>query len=523
MKILLVYPEMPDTFYSFKHLTRVVGRKASFPPLGLLTVAAMLPKEWDLKLIDTNVDELKDGDILWSDMIFISAMNTQANCTFEIIERCKWLGATIVAGGPLFTHEYTQFKNVDHFVLNEAEITLPLFLKDLENKEAKRIYTTTEFADVHETPIPRWELINLDNYGYSIVQYSRGCPYFCDFCDVTALFGRRPRVKTSEQIIIELEVILKNGSPGIILFADDNLIGNKGQLKKDLLPKLIQWRDKNKYAPGFDTQVTINLSDDDEMMQLMIEAGFRKLFIGIETLEDEALLMMKKKQNTKRNLLDTVHKLHAKGFIIVGGFILGLDSDTPEVFQNQIDFINESGMVLVSINLLKAPIGTELYDKMKEQNRLISDLDFDENKSNLVHKMDKTVLEEGYKKVIENIYSAESVFNRIKVFFSNKQPISVKNRLRRKISLSEVMLGLRVVYFLGVKDSNRRYFWQILYWLFNNKKFRYSDLAVFFLAIQYQYKMMWKRFEVRTKGNDINIRKNLAGGSNNLDPVFENK
>ena len=507
MKILLVYPEMPDTFYSFKHLTSIIGRKSSFPPLGLLTVAAMFPGEWDLKLIDTNVNELTEEDIKWGDMVFISAMNTQANSAFEIIDRCKSLGATVVAGGPLFTHEYDRFQTVDYFVLNEAELTLPLFLKDLEKNEAKRVYTINEFADLHKTPIPKWDLINLNKYAYAIVQYSRGCPYFCDFCDVTTLFGRRPRVKTAEQIIAELDAILKNGNPDLILFADDNLIGNKGLLKNDLLPRLIEWRDRNKYAPGFDTQVTINLSDDDELMQLMIEAGFRKLFIGIESLEDKALLQMKKNQNTKRNLVNTVNKLHSSGFIIVGGFILGLDGDTPEVFQNQIDFINESGMVLVSINLLKAPIGTELYDKMKEQGRLISSLDFDENKSNMIHKMDKKILEEGYRKVLENIYSAESVYERTKLFLSNKRTIKVKNSLKRKISLSDIIKGVRVVYFLGIKDNNRQYFWRILYWLVRNRKLRYLNLAMFFIALLYQYKMMWKRFDNRTAENDQYIEK----------------
>ena len=502
MKILLLYPEMPDTFYSFKHLTRVVGRKASFPPVGLLTVAAMLPEEWDLKLIDSNVNELRNEDIKWADMVFLSAMNTQANSTFGIIEKCKMLGATIVAGGPLFTHEYDRFESVDHFVLNEAEITLPLFLADLKSNEAKRIYKTNEFANVLETPIPKWELINLNDYAYSIVQYSRGCPYFCDFCDVTTLFGRRSRVKTAEHIIAELDAILKNGTPDVILFADDNLIGNKGLLKKDLLPKLIEWRDKHKYAPGFDTQVTINLSDDEELMQLMLEAGFRKLFIGIESLEDEALLQMNKKQNTKRNLMETINKLHLRGFIVVGGFILGLDNDTPEVFQNQIDFINESGMVLVSINLLKAPIGTELYDKMKEQGRLISNLDFDENRSNMLHKMDTKILEYGYRKVIENVYSAESVFKRAKVFLLNKHIFKVKNSLKRKISLSDIVQGIRVIYLLGIKDNNRNYFWRILYWLLQNRKLRYINLAMFFMALLYQYKMMWGRFDLEKTGNN---------------------
>ena len=499
MKILLVYPEMPDTFYSFKHLTRVVGRKASFPPLGLLTVAAMLPTEWELKLVDTNVTVLKDEDINWADMVFLSAMNTQAKSVFEIIDKCKSLGATIVAGGPLFTHEHERFESVDYFVLNEAEITLPLFLKDLENNKLKRIYSSKEFANVQETPLPKWELININNYAYSIVQYSRGCPYFCDFCDVTALFGRRPRVKTSEQIIGELDAILKNGNPGVVLFADDNLIGNKGMLKKDLLPKLIKWRDQNKYAPGFDTQVTINLSDDEELMQLMIEAGFRKLFIGIETLEDEALLYMKKKQNTKRNLLDTINRLHDKGFLIVGGFILGLDTDTPAIFQNQIDFINESGMVLVSINLLKAPIGTELYDNMKKQGRLIRNLDFDENRSNIIHNMDEDVLNDGYRKVIQNVYSAESVYRRAKVFLGNKKQIKVKNGVKRKVTFPEIILGIRAAFILGLKDKNRYYFWALFFWLLRNNRLRYLDLAVFFIALLYQYKMMWKRFEIRSE------------------------
>jgi radical SAM superfamily enzyme YgiQ (UPF0313 family) len=499
MKILLAYPEMPDTFYTFKHLMKVMGKKAAFPPLGLLTVAAMLPQEWDLKLVDLNVEKLKDDHIQWADMVFISAMNTQAKSTFEIIERCKELGAVIVAGGPLFTHEYDRFDKVDHFVLNEAEITLPLFLKDLERSTPQRIYKTSEFASVQETPVPKWDLIDVNNYAYSILQYSRGCPYFCDFCDVTALFGRRPRVKTPEHIITELEAILKNGRPDMILFADDNLIGNKGLLKKELLPKLIEWRDKNKFAPGFDTQCTINLSDDEDLMQLMLEAGFRKLFVGIETLEDDALLAMKKRQNTKRNLQETVEKLQSKGFLIVGGFILGLDTDTPQVFQNQIDFIQESGIVLTSINLLKAPIGTELYDKMKEQNRLISHLDFDENMSNMVHKMDKKMLQKGYRSVLENIYSAESVYNRAKLYILNRKPMKIKNGLKRKVSLSEILMGLKVIYFLGVQDNNRRYLWKMFYWLYKNKKIRYADLAVFFIGLMYQYKMMWKKFDITFK------------------------
>jgi len=492
MKILLVYPEMADTFYSLKYLTKLIGKKASFPPVGLLTVAALLPAEWELSLVDLNVKPLTDEMIRRSDMVFISAMNTQAQSAFRIIERCKSLGATIVAGGPLFTHEYHRFEKVDYFVLNEAEITLPLFLKDFAKGVAKSIYTTTEFADVQKTPVPKWELINANEYAYSILQYSRGCPYLCDFCDVTALFGRKPRVKTPEQILAELEAILKNGNPGAILFADDNLIGNKVSLKKELLPKLIEWRADNPYAPGFETQVTINLADDDEMIQLMKEAGFGKLFIGIETTEEDALLLMRKKQNTKRNLLRSVHKLHEKGFIIAGGFILGLDSDTPDTFKKMIDFIEESGIILVIVNLLKAPVGTELYGKMKAQNRIISNLDFDEKRSNIIHKMDKTLLDEGYKGVREAITSAESIYKRAITFFETRKPMKVRTSLKQKIGSGEILLLLRCIFTLGIIDGNRKYFWKLIIWLKQHGKLRYLDYALLFTAVLYQYKMMAK-------------------------------
>jgi len=492
MKILLVYPEMADTFYSLKYVMRILGKKASFPPVGLLTVAAMLPNDWELKLIDLNVQPLSDEHIRWSDMVFISAMNTQAQSAFNIIEHCKSVGATIVAGGPLFTHEHHRFEHVDHFVLNEAEITLPLFLEDFKNNELKRIYSTIEFADVHQTPIPRWDLINTKDYAYSIVQYSRGCPYLCDFCDVTVLFGRRPRVKTPAQIIGELEAILKHGYPGAILFADDNLIGNRVSLKNELLPELIEWRAKNPYAPGFETQVTINLADDDEMIHLLKEAGFGKLFIGIETMEEEALFQMNKKQNTRRNLLNSVYKLEEKGFIIAGGFILGLDSDSPGIFQSMIEFIEESGIVLVIINLLKAPVGTELYEKMKTQNRLITDLDFDERRSNIIHKMDKNVLSDGYKKVIAGVTSSESIYKRAITYFEKRKPLKVRTKLQQRIGLEEMVIFLRVLFLLGVKDGNRKILWRLTWWLFRNKKLHFFDHAMLFAAVLYQYTMMGK-------------------------------
>ncbi|MBU0473888.1 MAG: B12-binding domain-containing radical SAM protein [Bacteroidetes bacterium] len=494
MKILLLYPEMPDTFYAFKHLTKVIGKKAAFPPVGLLTVAAMLPKHWELKVVDINVTKLSDNEILWADLVFISAMNTQAQSTFECIKECKKLGAIIVAGGPLFTHEYERFPDVDYFVLNEAELTLPVFLKDLNEKSLKRIYSTKEFANVHETPIPKWELINMNDYAYSTIQYTRGCPYFCDFCDVTTLFGRKPRVKTPKQIINELDAILKNGNPDMILFADDNLIGNKGQLKKELLPELIKWRDKNKYAPGFDTQATINLADDEELMQEMLEAGFRKIFVGIESLDEEILLQIRKNQNAKRDLVDTINKLHKRGFMINGAFIVGLDNDKPSVFQNIINFVSETSIVLVIVNMLKAPVGTELYDKMLADNRIIKDLDFDENKSNLIHKMDKVTLDAGYAMVLEELYSPRSIYKRAKSFLLIERSTKVKNGIRRKITYNGIIMAIKTISMLGFRDENRFYFWRLIIWTIFKSKLSKLDLAIFFSALMFQYNQMHKSF-----------------------------
>ena len=279
MKILLVYPEMYDSFYAFKHFSSLVGKKAAFPPLGLLTVAAMLPKHWERKLVDLNVKPLTDQDIEWADMVFLSAMNVQEPSVRQIIAQCKRKNATIVARGPLFTHEYDRFDGIQHFILNEAEITLPLFIADLHAGQAKAIYKTEEFADVSLTPLPQMDLVNMRDYMFAIVQFSRGCPYLCDFCDVTTLFGRKPRTKSPEQMIAELEQMTKSGEVQTVLFADDNLIGNKKILKSDLLPALIDWHKRTNPGLYFMTQLTINLADDDEMMRLMLEAKFRNIFI----------------------------------------------------------------------------------------------------------------------------------------------------------------------------------------------------------------------------------------------------
>ncbi|MFC2107328.1 radical SAM protein [Bacteroidota bacterium] len=388
MKILLVYPKMPDTFYAMKHFLHVVGKKAAYPPLGLLTIASLLPDDFDKKLVDLNLTTLSSKDLKWADYVFLSAMNVQEESVREIVTQCKHSNVKIVAGGPLFTHEYERFSNIDHFVLNEGEITLPLFLEDLKRGIPQAIYTTNEFADVTRSPLPSFELVDMDQYLYSILQYSRGCPYMCDFCDVTALFGRRPRLKTSKQIIHELEVLDQQSDVRLVLFADDNLIGNKRVLKTDLLPALIDWRKKKKPGLFFATQLTINLVDDEELMNLILDAGFRHLFIGIETPDEEGLKVSRKNQNMKRDQLINIQKLHNMGFIISAGFIVGFDTDTKSIFQQQADFIMQSGIPLPIVNILKAPPGTELFERMKIEGRLNKVFAFSEGDTNIIPVMD---------------------------------------------------------------------------------------------------------------------------------------
>ncbi|MCZ7602407.1 MAG: B12-binding domain-containing radical SAM protein [Melioribacteraceae bacterium] len=489
MNILLLYPEIPRSIIQFPDMVKVVGKKSAFPPLGLLTVAALLSESWDKKLIDLNTGSLNKNDIEWAEYAFISAMNVQSESVRDLIKLLNKYNLKIVAGGPLFTHEYLEYEGVDHFVLNEAEITLPLFLEDLEKGTPKKIYQSNEFADIHKTPIAKWELANLEDYLYSVVQYSRGCPYLCDFCDVTALFGRRPRTKTPEQIINELDKLISLGKVEQVLFADDNLIGNKNLLKKELLPALIKWREENPFAPGFATQVTINLADDKELAEMMLEAGFRNILIGIESVDEDSLIAMKKKQNTRRNLLKDIQYLHDLGFIIMGTFIVGLDTDKPTVFDDVIKFIQESGIVLSIINILKAPPGTELYDRMKREGRLLSTFKFGEDATNVIPLMGLDELEKGYKKIIDTIYSSESVFKRVRKYFEFNRTYKVKYPLKRKLTFLDFLKSLKIIFILGVVDKNRKYFWKIIK-LVLKKNYNYLDLALLFSLILYQYSVL---------------------------------
>lgn len=460
MKILLVYPETPATFWSFKDALKFVSKKSAEPPLGLITVAAMLPEDWDLKLIDTNVSKLNDSAILWADYIFLSGMSVQIKSFRDILLRCNRLNRKVVAGGPLATTQYSEFLGVSHFVLNEAESTLPQFLQDLENGNLKYIYTSDEFPDITSTPIPRWDLLEMNKYASMNIQYSRGCPYDCEFCSITMLNGRKPRTKTTEQFLAEFESIYNLGWRGGLSVVDDNFIGNKRKLKNEILPAVINWSKEHKYPFLLITEVSINLADDNDLIEMMVEAGFYNVFVGIETPNSESLEECGKSQNLKRDLVTSIKKLQSKGLIVSGGFIVGFDNDSVNIFDEQASFIKNSGIASAMVGILNAPIGTKLFKRLKSENRLLENWSGNnmDCSINFIPKMNYEVLIRGYSKLLHTIYSPKEYYGRIKEFLTIYQRPSW---MPNKLSKAEVKAFFRLLWKIGVREPGRKHFWNL--------------------------------------------------------------
>jgi len=461
LKALLIYPEFPDTFWSFKHALKFIHKKAAFPPLGLLTLGAMLPKEWSTRLIDLNVKAVTEKDLAWADAAFISGMSVQRDSAHQIIARCKEGGLKVVAGGPLFTSEYEEFDQVDHFVLNEAELTLPLFLADLERGSAKPVYKTSEFSNISATPAPLWELADMKRYASMNIQFSRGCPFDCDFCNVTVLFGHRPRIKSSGQVIAELDALYGLGWRGQIFFVDDNFIGNKRYLKTQLLPALAEWRNDKK-GIRFNTEASVNLADDRQLMEMMVQAGFDTVFIGIETPDEESLAECNKRQNKNRNLIDSVKRIQRAGLQVQGGFIVGFDNDTQSIFQRQIDFIQKSGIVTAMVGLLQAPVGTRLYERLKQEGRLLGHTSGDnvDGTTNIITLMDLDTLSEGYRNIMQHIYSRKHYYRRVKTFLREYKAPKIQISLDFQRFLAFFRSNIR----LGIIGRERLQYWGLLWW-----------------------------------------------------------
>ncbi|KLU58777.1 ribosomal protein S12 methylthiotransferase RimO [Peptococcaceae bacterium CEB3] len=496
MKILLVYPEYPVTYWGFQYALKFVSKRASFPPLGLMTVAAILPADDEKKLVDLNVEPLKDRDILWADYVFISAMVVQKASVLEVVKRCRDLGVKTVGGGPLFTSEPEEFAQVDHLVLNEGELTIPQFLRDLEKGEAAHLYTSTEWADLEKTPAPQWNLIRQKAYATMNIQYSRGCPFNCEFCNITTLYGRIPRTKGVPQLIHELDTLYESGWREGVFFVDDNFIGNKKKLMQEVLPALIDWMDARNHPFALLTETSINLADDEELMRLMVKAGFDTVFIGIETPNEESLVECNKMQNKNRDLIACVKKIQRFGLQVHGGFIVGFDNDTSSIFDSLINFIQQSGIAAAMVGLLNAPRGTKLYQRLAGEGRLIegfsgSNTDFS---MNFIPKMDKELLVKGYNRIVETIYSPKKYYERVLTFLQEYSPVKAA---KIPINFEHVMAFAKSVVRLGIIGKERRYYWRLITWsLF--KRPDVFPLAVTLSIYGFHFRKSFKRTAIET-------------------------
>ncbi len=458
MKILLISPRTPDTFWSFKHAIRFVSRKASMAPLGLLTVAAMLPPEWQLKLVDMNVEKLRDEDLRWADYVMLGAMIVHKDSVREIVARCAAFKKTVIAGGPLFTTGHEAFPEIQHFVLGEAEELMPQVVAGLQRGLLKSIYQSSHRPDITHTPAPRWDLIKFRHYVTMSVQFSRGCPFDCEFCDIIVMNGRTPRTKTPAQLLAELDGLRQKGWNDMVFIVDDNFIGNKVRTRA-LLHALIEWRERTRTKIGFLTEASVNLADDAELCALMVQAGFKKVFVGIETPSVESLAECHKVQNRNRDLVASVQTLQRAGLEVMGGFIVGFDSDQDDIFKRQFEFIQRSGVATAMVGLLTALPQTRLWQRLKTEGRLEAESSGNNTDAalNFRPRLNREFLQSGYRDLVRKLYEPRNYYQRIRTFLKSHRP----GGPRRRLSRADIVAFLKSFWVLGVWHRGRVGYWRL--------------------------------------------------------------
>jgi radical SAM superfamily enzyme YgiQ (UPF0313 family) len=443
---LLVYPEFATSFWSFKFALQYLGKKSSMPSLGLLTLANMFSTDYNLRLVDMNVRPLTDADLHWADLVCTSTMIVQRNSLAQVIARVKRAGKPVVAGGPHPTSYWADIEDVDYFLLGEVEATFSLFLRDLENGTAQHLYVPREKPAITQTPLPRYDLINMRAYGSMLLQFSRGCPFDCEFCDITKLYGRVPRTKTNAQMLAEFSLLYDLGWRGSLFLVDDNFIGNRRDALR-LLRALIAWQRERNYPFNLCTEASMNLVEHEELMDAMMHAGFTSVFVGIETPTPAALIATKKKQNVRKDdpdySLHAIQTLQEKGFEVMGGFILGLDGDTPDAFDTHIRFIQQAAIAMAMEGLLTVLKGTDLYYRMEREGRLRGDTTGNnlDTQLNFVPEMPEAVLKAGYKRVLNTIYDRRlaNYFARCWTLLQNLDRSQAPKPMHTPLRLTEMM------------------------------------------------------------------------------------
>jgi radical SAM superfamily enzyme YgiQ (UPF0313 family) len=369
--VLMVCPRFEaETFWSFKRTSRAFGAKYPAPPLGLITVAALLPQSWTMRLVNRNTEELTDDDLDWADLVLTGGMLPQAGDMLDVVDLCHARGRPVAVGGPSVTSSPDLYQTANFRILGEAEGVIDEFVAAWEAGAREGVFEAEKFqVDVTKTPIPRFDLLKFDDYLHIGVQFSRGCPFTCEFCDIIELYGRVPRAKTNDQMLAELDALHRLGYRGLVDFVDDNLIGNKKAVKA-FLPHLAEWLEARDYPFEFTTEASLNLADDHELLVLLNRANFVGVFVGIESPDPATLIAMRKKQNTRRNIAESIHKIYAAGLFVHAGFIIGFDSETHSVAEAMVELIEEAAIPVCMVGLLYALPNTQLTRRLEKEGRL---------------------------------------------------------------------------------------------------------------------------------------------------------
>jgi radical SAM superfamily enzyme YgiQ (UPF0313 family) len=495
MKVLLVYPWFPDTYWSFRHALSFYGKRSFFPPLGLLTISSLLPPHWERRLIDMNVEPLMPADIAWADVVFVSAMHVQRASLQQVCELAKAYGKKVVVGGPYASICADELTLADHIFIGEAEQTLPEFIRDLDRDEARHIYKAIERPTLSSSPLPDFRLVNLKYYSAMSVQYSRGCPFNCEFCDIIEIYGRVPRTKSNQQILRELDVLFRAGWRETGFIVDDNFIGNKKNVRQ-LLPELAEWSERHHHPFSFVTEASINLADDDELLQFMRRAGFCRVFIGIETPVEESLKLARKGQNTRRDLLDSIRKIQSQGIEVMGGFIIGFDNDPEDIFEQQINFIRDSAIPLSIVSLLAAIPQTQLWRRLEREGRLLG-FDHTGNNTdcslNFVPKIDAARLVAGYKTVLHTIYNPREYYQRSLTCLAQVHRDGAPTGGRTEFTLNDLLSVFRIVLVLGIWDQARSEFWRYMLCVFSEHRKKIVQ-GIVLAAMGYHFRKLTEEY-----------------------------
>ncbi|MGD9548646.1 MAG: B12-binding domain-containing radical SAM protein [Candidatus Krumholzibacteriia bacterium] len=459
MKILLVEPRTPDTFWSLRHALRFVGKRVANPPLGLITLAGMLPRDWSCRLVDLNAGKLKDEDIHWADYVLISAMIVHREGVMEIAGRCRTAGKPLIGGGPLFESPSDPGLGVDHVVIGEAEEIASELVADMEAGCVKPLYEATRFPDLSLTPLPRWDLLDFRHYATLSVQSCRGCPFDCEFCDVVALNGRKPRYKSPDRFIAELEDLRTRGWRGPVFVVDDNFVGDRRRCR-GLLEAMVEWRRRTRTPMVFLTEASVDMASDPELLELMVAAGFKKVFLGLETPSLESLRECRKLQNLRGDLTLAVHTIQAAGLEVMGGFIVGFDNDEPDIFQRQFEFIQRAGVVTAMVGLLQALPRSRLYRRLAGEGRILGDSLGDNTRAvfNFEPRLDRDFLVENYRRLMQKLYEPANYYRRIRTFLD-------AHRLRGPrvpVTRSDLGAVVKSLWLMGIVHPGRRAYWRFL-------------------------------------------------------------